>query len=288
MSLLRSTLWGAVARNLGGTYLESTATSGSTSTIVDTAALTGQYSDDYLNNCWVGIITDAGGAHAAPEGESRRISDFVGSTGTITVPTVFSAAPAVGDTYRVWGAVPKAELLDAVSESLRAAWPSFYQRVYDITVDIVDSTYEYDIPATIEYLVDVEIQGDADSSHYVPVKNWTVRKSGSTTRKLILDKNQTHIADYDLRLIGIGPLDYPANDYTAVTIEGEYEDALLQFVASYGAALIEDRLMHRDPGNDRRHVHRYDTLMARARDAKKRAMPKPDPRVHLTLPEYWG
>jgi hypothetical protein len=288
MSLLRSTLWGAVARNLGTVYLESTATSGSASTIVDTTALTGQYADDYLNNAWVSIITDAGGAHAAPEGQSRRISDFVGSTGTITVPTVFSASPAAGDTYRVWSGVPKAEILEAVSESLRAAWPSFYQRVYDTTVDIEDDTYEYDIPATIEYLVDVEIQGDEDSTYYVPVKNWTVRKSGASTRKLVLDHNQTFTTDYDLRLIGIGPLDYPANDYTAITIQAEYEDALLQFVAAYGAALIEDRLMHRDAGNDRRHVHRYDTLMARARDAKKRAMPKPDPHVRLNLPEYWS
>lgn len=288
MALTRATMWGAVARNLGGVYLDGVAISGSTTTLVDTVNLSGQYADDYLINAWLSIITDAGGAHAAPEGQTRRISDFVSSTGTVTVGTAFTAAVGPTDTYRIWAGAPKAEIIDAVSEALRAAWPAFYQRVYDTTVEIENKTYEYDIPATIEYLVDVEIQGNAAGEYYVPVKDWHPLKTGASTRKLVLDPAHTYTTGYTLRLIGVGPLDAPANDYTAITIEGEYEDALLQFVASYGAALIEDRLMHRDSGSDRRHAHRYDTLMQRARDAKKRAMPRPDLRVRVVLPEYWG
>ncbi len=287
MSLLRSTLWGAVARNLGGVYLESTATGGTTTTMVDTTGLQGQYADDYLNDCWVSIITDAGGAHAAPEGQSRRVSDFVGSTGTITVATAFSASPANGDTYRVWSVAPKAELLDAVAEALRAAWPAFYQRVVDTTLTIEDDTYEYTLPAAIEYLQEVELQGNEDSEYYVPLNNWRTRKESGGTRTLILDHRQSYTTDYTLRLVGIGPLDYPANDYTAVSIQAEYEDALLQYVAAYGAALVLDRQMLRDSGHERQYAHRYQTLMARANEARRRGMARPDARVTYRLPAYW-
>lgn len=288
MSLLRSTLWGAVARNLGGVYLESTATGGTTTTIVDSDNLKGQYADDYLNDCWVSIITDAGGVHLPPEGESRRVSDFAGSTGTITVPTNFSAAPAMEDTYRVWSVAPKAELLDAVAEALRAAWPAFHQRVVDTSLTVEEDTYEYALPAAIEYLQEVEIQGNEDSEYYVPVTNWRTRKESGGTRKLILDHTQSYTTGYSLRLVGIGPLDYPANDYTAVSVQAEYEDALLQYVASYGAALLLDRLMLRDSGHDRVLAHRYDVLMSRAREAKQHGMARPDARVTYRLPAYWS
>lgn len=288
MAILRSDLWGSVARNLGGVYLESTATGGTTLTIVDTTALQGQYADDYLNDCWVSIITDAGGAHAAPEGQSRRVSDFVGSTGTITVPTAFSASPANGDTYRLWSVAPKAELLDAVAEALRAAWPAFYQRVVDTSLSFADDTYEYTLPAGIEYLQEVEIQGNGDSDYYEPVHNWRTRKESGGTRTLILDHTQSYTTGYSLRLVGIGPLDYPANDYTAVSVQAEYEDALLQYVASYGAALLLDRLMLRDSGHDRVLAHRYDVLMSRAREAKQHGMARPDARVTYRLPAYWS
>lgn len=288
MSLIGSDLWGAVAANLGGVYLEGAVGSGTTTTIVDDMLLRGQYSDDYLNHCWCSITVDAGGAHASPEGQSRLISDFASSTGTITVATAFTVAPASGDTYRVWSVAPKVECLAGVSEALHLSWPSFYQRTVDETVAIAEDTYEYTLPTAIEHLEEVLQQADAGATHYVPIANWRVLRELDGTRTLILDHTQSYRTGYQLRLVGIGPLSYPLHDYDPVEIQGEYEGALLEFVGAYGAAVVLDRLMLRDSKNDRLYAHRYETLMARAKQARQRGMSRPDGRVRYVLPEYWS
>src|SRR5688500_61890 len=76
----------------------STATGGSTTTIVDTKLadyLGDSNEDDVLNGGSVIIVKDT--AVAAPEGEFSRISDY-DDAGTITTSTL-TAAVASGDTY---------------------------------------------------------------------------------------------------------------------------------------------------------------------------------------------
>jgi len=76
-----------------GALVEGVATGGSTTTIIDTVVRTEP--DDYWNGGDALIIYDAGGAGAAPQGEIKRITDFVSSTSTITAGT-FTAA---GETF---------------------------------------------------------------------------------------------------------------------------------------------------------------------------------------------
>jgi hypothetical protein len=79
---------------MGGGYL-AVADSGGTTSIVD-AGMAG-YGDNYFNTDWVAtVIFDAGGAAAAPEGETVDITDYVSSTGAFTVDTL-TAGVAVGD-----------------------------------------------------------------------------------------------------------------------------------------------------------------------------------------------
>lgn len=54
-----------------GDRYSSTATGGTTATVVDTS-LANHTEDDGGIQGWVKIVTDAGGAGAAPEGEVRR------------------------------------------------------------------------------------------------------------------------------------------------------------------------------------------------------------------------
>jgi hypothetical protein len=129
-----------------GPATESVATGGSSTTIVD-SGLGG--SDDEWNGGTAFIITDAGGASAAPENECGRVSDYVASTGTLTIRTSdLTAAPASGDTYAVCK-VPRHELYQAVNAALRDVGPLAYED--DTTLDTAANTLEYTLPAAARY-----------------------------------------------------------------------------------------------------------------------------------------
>src|SRR3972149_4978025 len=69
------------------------ATSGSTTTIVDTGSLkSSQYNSSEWVGGWARISKDAGGAAAAPEAEKSPITTYAPSTGTITVDPALTAA----------------------------------------------------------------------------------------------------------------------------------------------------------------------------------------------------
>lgn len=74
----------------------STATGGSTSTVVDSKQA-GLHGDGTWKNGSAFIIRDAAGASAAPEGEFNLVTAYADSTGTFTA--TFTAAPAAGDTF---------------------------------------------------------------------------------------------------------------------------------------------------------------------------------------------
>lgn len=79
---------------------DGTATGGAANQIIDTnLPLIGWDSDDDFAGGWAAILRDAGGAGAAPQGQTRNISAYTGAGGVITVSPVFTAAVAVGDNY---------------------------------------------------------------------------------------------------------------------------------------------------------------------------------------------
>lgn len=72
-----------------------TATGGSTTTIICTN-LDESFQDDDFNNYIAFVHRDAGGASAAPQGEFKRVTDYVASTFTFTTEA-FSSAVSAGD-----------------------------------------------------------------------------------------------------------------------------------------------------------------------------------------------
>jgi hypothetical protein len=97
---------------------EGVATGGSVSTLVDSGLTSFGWQDDDLNNGTVLLIRDA--SSGGGDEQSRLVSDFTASSGTITVGTNFSIAPAAGDNYGVaTKRYPRAIMVGKINETLQ-------------------------------------------------------------------------------------------------------------------------------------------------------------------------
>jgi len=135
-----------------GDYFHSTTTADGNedkTTLID-SALAG-YSNDYfggVNNSKYVYITSGDAA-----GEERIISDFVSSSGTITVSAAFSAQIVSDVTYEIHS-YSVGDKKRAVNLALWDAYPYYYKLVEDTSLKPQGyDDNEYDIPATfdIEY-----------------------------------------------------------------------------------------------------------------------------------------
>lgn len=134
MSTILSTLIADLMDAVGDTLTTETASgTGSTTALVDTSRTE---SDDEWINSWIRIDTDAGGVGAAPEGQERRITDFVASSDTITVFPAFTAATDTGDAYSIRQIFSYDEYKKAINHAIRMAhewWPDVTETIYVAT-----------------------------------------------------------------------------------------------------------------------------------------------------------
>lgn len=122
MSTSLSTLLTDLADEMGDTVTTGTADSNTTTTYVVDSART--ESDADWNNAHIYIDTDA--ASAAPEGEERRITDFVAASDRIVVFPAFSVAVTTGDTYSIREVFSRDQYKKSINHSIRMAtewWP---------------------------------------------------------------------------------------------------------------------------------------------------------------------
>ena len=131
---------------LVGLLIEDKATGGSTTTIVcsNLFTLPDTSLDNALNGGTAFVVTDAGGAGAAPENESARITGYTAATGTVTLATGdLSAAAGAGDMFGVT-TVPRYQLYQCLNAALRdlGSVPS-----EDTSLTTAAATREYTIPA---------------------------------------------------------------------------------------------------------------------------------------------
>jgi len=137
-----------LARDVG-LFLTGVATGGLVGTLVDNQGFKHLVDNDALNNGMVYIRTDFGGAHAAPEGESRRISDYVAGTWTLSVDVNWTVAPGAGDIYEIYR-VPLTLAMwnQAINKAILEAWPEVWERnLYEVASTGVDS---YVLPAAAQ------------------------------------------------------------------------------------------------------------------------------------------
>ena len=156
-----------------GNYVQLTITGGTTTTVIDTGDL--YQPDDYWIGAYSYVLTDAGGASAAPEAQERPITDFVQSTGTATVSPAYSAAPAVGDTVEFLPA-QRAVLKRAINAAIVSAgltWPTITADITTITIATND--YDYTMPTACVRLLSVWYRDVAtDPFLQLPGNSWRV------------------------------------------------------------------------------------------------------------------
>lgn len=163
-------------RRLGGKV--TLATGGSTTTLIDTKLadeLADGNEDDVYNGGTVVVITDAGGANAAPEGEFSRVTDYVASTTTLTFSPALTAAPASGDTVMIVPPdFPLYDMIEIVNDALK-----YISRVprYDTSITTAANQTEYTLPLAVKgrQILNVELQGitsDANDNRWQQIPNW--------------------------------------------------------------------------------------------------------------------
>lgn len=247
----------------------STATGGSTTTIVDTKLVGNGRNDDW-NDGTVILITDAGGAGAAPEGEFKRVSDYVDSTGTLTMESAMTVAPASGDVYGLISAYyPMRNMIENINLALRSLGDM--PLVDTTTLDTADNQTEYTAAVAWKrrppYRIDIQTEtGDADDNLWKELDGWEYIPAAAGSTGLIVFNSQPP-SGYGLR-IWYRDLHGRVDDYSDV-INESIHPALIT------AASVEKALMWQNSrlgGTD-------DFLLQRWNDAKAHLE-----RVKMTYP----
>ena len=194
-----STLFNATLQlaNRLGVLVTSTATDGDTTSCIDSKRTE---SDDFFNGGALWVITDAGGASAAPEGEWARVTDFANTGGDITISAV-TAAIASGDTYGVTAGKYSLDLLmTAINNEIVKHKVVRYDRT---SLDIVSGQSEYTLPAGIraDNLLNVYEETDSDSDDSKPTPlNFEVQTAATGTQHTLVIKSRDVTAGYDIML----------------------------------------------------------------------------------------
>ena len=185
-----------LARHLG-ILSEGVATNGSTTTIVDTVERV--EADDLWNGGTAWITYDAGGAGAAPQGEYSYISDFVQSTGTITLRSTLTAAVAANDRYGV--ARPRYPL-QILIQKINEAVGGVIEKTDTSTVVIAADQTEYSLPANVLDLKQVWIAADDDTNAngWQKLYDYDVEKSVTGTADKLIFSHQ-YLADTAIKLV---------------------------------------------------------------------------------------
>ena len=186
-----------------GILTESTATGGTTTTLIDTVIL--DQPDDYWNKGTVWITKDVAGAGAAPEGSYTVVSDFDNTSNTATIGTI--VAPASGDTYVIAHKDYKlGDLIMAINRAIRDV--GSIPTVDTTTIDTAAAQTEYTPPAAAnDDLREVWIQtklNDANDFKWAKLRNWYMQRTAAGTADTLIFPYQP---DYprDLKLVYMAP-----------------------------------------------------------------------------------
>jgi hypothetical protein len=179
------------------TLTEGVATNGSQTTIIDTVERT--EADDFWNGGTAWITYDAGGAGAAPQGEYSFVSDFVQSTGTVTLRSTLTAAVAANDRYAIAPLrYPLHLLIQKINEAI-----SVIEKTDLSTVVIAAEQTEYSLPTDLLELKEVWLGAngdDSDDNRWYQVYDWEVQKSDTGTADKLVFMRQ-HATDTAVKLV---------------------------------------------------------------------------------------
>ena len=174
-----------------GDFKLNVATGGTTSTIVDSDL--GGNDNDW--NEGTAIITyDAGGAAAAPESQFAEVTDYVASTGTLTLGTALTVACAAGDEFMVSSAkFPHREVIKAINRALQSLGD--IPKVDTTTLDTASSQTEYACAVAWKrsppYRIDIQqVTTDANDNQWRIVRDWYYVPADAGSTGLIIFRDQ--------------------------------------------------------------------------------------------------
>lgn len=206
----------------GDAYVAATNT---TATQVISTALT--QADDAWNGGIIACTYDAAGLGAAPQGESRDITDYVLSTHIVTVGAAFSVAVTAGDKFVISKKIATGLSRATIFDCLQAAL-SWYGKVpdEDVTLSTAYNTLEYTLPTAVDETSLFQVWLAAQTAapwEWYEVGQWRVDLEART---LIFDDFPPYT--YKIKLVSLH--DAPTITGDATAISGHYQpDALVNY-----------------------------------------------------------
>ena len=144
---------------LGGLYVSSASTNGSTTTVVDNTLVLGG-ADNYIGY-WVRLTS------GDDEGEIRRITDSSISSNvtTLTIMPALSATSTSGDTYELWqGGYNPASIDDFINQTIIGATGNAYDPIENVELHGDGKQIRFDIPSNISMISKVEYRSKVSST----------------------------------------------------------------------------------------------------------------------------
>ncbi len=172
MTKTRAELRELIRQHIGDEVrISGTATGGSKTTVVDTAALT--QADDHWNSRRIYITSTTDGL--APQGEGRKIADFANSTKTITLEMALSAAVEAGDTYQI--AIWPDSVYNTLIKAAIAAYSKYRPYRSTGTLATVCGTRYYDPPTGVDlraghFIEEIRYMNPATQEDYA-IEGWS-------------------------------------------------------------------------------------------------------------------
>jgi hypothetical protein len=148
--------------NALGAMRESTASGGSTSTVVDNTVVLGG-ADNYIGK-WL-VLQDADAS--TNDGIVRRVTDSAISSNvtTFTFMPVASAAVASSDTYEMWdGEYPPTRINDLINQSIISVTGLAYDPIENISLHADKRQTRFDVPSNISMVSKIEYREKVTST----------------------------------------------------------------------------------------------------------------------------
>jgi len=271
-------------------WKEGTCTGGTTATFVDTA----RYEvDDYFQNTTpisrVRILSTTDGL--APVGEEREIITWTqAGTGTILAQSLFTVAPAAGDTYVILSEYSWAEIVEAINSAIDLVGRTMLVDKISETTTLQSSVYEYPIPSGFIYIYRISMaDGEGDYPDPLALEDWKIIRGLPTPRIHITRLHGDSIYEDH----GVGDLFADSGVVAARTlrIEGLARQARLdtddsiceinpEYVWRQAAASLHAKRIRRPENEPDEHRTKYQILKAEAEaiKASERLQLPPDSR----------
>lgn len=175
-----------VYREIHDDIVDGVATSGSSTTIGDTA-IANKYTENKFKN-WIAFISRTTDG-AAPQGQYSKITTFVTSTGLATTTDTLTAVVGAGDDYAFCkGTIPLFTLIKLCNDGIRALGRV---HISDASLTTAADTLRYTLPAAVKGIRPRRIE-IRDSTNYeqFEVPNWRIEPTAGETAETLVFKSQ--------------------------------------------------------------------------------------------------